>query len=571
MANVTYAELTEATDVQDDDLLASYRGTGPLKRLPASTLRDYMGEADGFLKLDGSNSPLTGQLQAYAGNVGSPGIAGPGDADTGVYFPSANVMGVAVAGVLSTWWDSTGFNLNKSINYAAVADVASATTTDIGAAASNYVRITGTTAITGLGTAAVGVVRILRFAAVLTLTHNATSLILPGAANITTAAGDMAKFVSEGSGNWRCEWYSRATGYPLNANLVALAGVTSAADKLFYFTGSGAGAVTDFTSVARTLVNQTTQALMRTTGLGLGTAATQNTGTSGANVPLLNGTNTWSGAQTVSVSSTGIEGFIVRATAALATNNSASFTGYPGGAGGRGIYSTALEDATGNNVRLDLYTAGGGSAILAASLSSGRVLTLNGYGAGTLSTNSSGVVSASSDEALKDVLGPFTAGLAQLKAMDRPVLYHWKEEQAAIQEARHGATAAAKALVDAEATLRAAEQAVTEARAAFADADPDDQEAAAVLVAAQVDAENALEGAKNALDTARELKVRMEYIAGLDLAEPYVGWTAQGVQRGLPEAVDTDPAGLLTLSDRTIMAAMFNAILELAAKVEAAQ
>lgn len=29
--------------------------------------------------------------------------------------------------------------------------------------------------------------------------------------------------------------------------------------------------------------------------LGLGTAATQNTGTSGANLPFLNGANTWSG------------------------------------------------------------------------------------------------------------------------------------------------------------------------------------------------------------------------------------------------------------------------------------
>ena len=36
--------------------------------------------------------------------------------------------------------------------------------------------------------------------------------------------------------------------------------------------------------------------------LGLGTAATVNTGTSGATIPLLNGTNTWSGTQTFSVS-----------------------------------------------------------------------------------------------------------------------------------------------------------------------------------------------------------------------------------------------------------------------------
>lgn len=40
------------------------------------------------------------------------------------------------------------------------------------------------------------------------------------------------------------------------------------------------------------------------TALGLGTAATQNTGTSGANVPLLNGANTWSAAQTLSAALT---------------------------------------------------------------------------------------------------------------------------------------------------------------------------------------------------------------------------------------------------------------------------
>ena len=99
-----------------------------------------------------------------------------------------------------------------AINEAVRVDVASATTTDIGAAASNYVRITGTTTITGLGTIASGVRRKVVFAGVLTLTHNATSLILPTGANITTAAGDCAEFESEGSGNWRCTDYMRASG-----------------------------------------------------------------------------------------------------------------------------------------------------------------------------------------------------------------------------------------------------------------------------------------------------------------------------------------------------------------------
>lgn len=94
------------------------------------------------------------------------------------------------------------------------ADVVSATTTDIGAQSSECLRITGTTTITGFGTVASGTVRNLRFAASLTLTHNATSLILPGGANITTAANDTCIARSLGSGNWIVLAYQKASGKP---------------------------------------------------------------------------------------------------------------------------------------------------------------------------------------------------------------------------------------------------------------------------------------------------------------------------------------------------------------------
>jgi hypothetical protein len=107
--------------------------------------------------------------------------------------------------------------MTAAINEAG-ATVASATTCDIGAAAGNYVSVTGTTTITGLGTVQVGTKRTVRFAGILTLTHNGTSLILPGAANITTAAGDVAVFVSLGSGNWFCAAYMRAAAMAAYAN-----------------------------------------------------------------------------------------------------------------------------------------------------------------------------------------------------------------------------------------------------------------------------------------------------------------------------------------------------------------
>jgi len=99
-------------------------------------------------------------------------------------------------------------------------DIASATTCDIGAATAEFIDITGTTTITALGTIAAGIVRTCRFTGTLTLTHNATSLILPGAANIVTAVGDVAMFRSLGSGNWVCVGYLRANGQAAGDGLV---------------------------------------------------------------------------------------------------------------------------------------------------------------------------------------------------------------------------------------------------------------------------------------------------------------------------------------------------------------
>lgn len=102
--------------------------------------------------------------------------------------------------------------LDEAVHTASV--VASASTCDIGAAATDRVSITGTTTITSFGTD-IDAIRFVSFTGALTLTHNATSLILPTGANITTAAGDCAIFSSDASGYWRCLAYQRADGSPL--------------------------------------------------------------------------------------------------------------------------------------------------------------------------------------------------------------------------------------------------------------------------------------------------------------------------------------------------------------------
>jgi hypothetical protein len=93
-------------------------------------------------------------------------------------------------------------------------DLASASVVDIGAVNSTVVNITGTTTITSFGTNYNGP-RYLRFAGVLTLTHSAT-LVLPGNANITTAAGDSAIVVPLGNPatGWRVVGYVRQADVP---------------------------------------------------------------------------------------------------------------------------------------------------------------------------------------------------------------------------------------------------------------------------------------------------------------------------------------------------------------------
>ena len=91
------------------------------------------------------------------------------------------------------------------------ADIASATALTLGKDGSAF-DVTGTTAISSIGTQGIGSHVTLHFDGALTFTHHATDLILPGGANITTAAGDIAVMYEYASGDWRCVSYTKASG-----------------------------------------------------------------------------------------------------------------------------------------------------------------------------------------------------------------------------------------------------------------------------------------------------------------------------------------------------------------------
>lgn len=76
--------------------------------------------------------------------------------------------------------------------------------------------MTGTTAITSLGTGFAGCYREVQFSGALTLTHSA-NLKLPGAVNLTTTAGDVFGFRCMAAGQWVLVSGSRASD-PLKAN-----------------------------------------------------------------------------------------------------------------------------------------------------------------------------------------------------------------------------------------------------------------------------------------------------------------------------------------------------------------
>lgn len=144
--------------------------------------------------------------------------------------------------VVSTNLDDNLRMIQKVVrDLSAPTTLAAAGTTDLGSKDETFITLTGTAAtITALGTVSAGIYKWVIFNAAHTLTHNATSLILPTGANITAADKDVACFVSLGSGNWRCLTYERASGNPL-ANVSQLSDGSLLAPALSFVSDTDTG------------------------------------------------------------------------------------------------------------------------------------------------------------------------------------------------------------------------------------------------------------------------------------------------------------------------------------------
>ena len=140
-----------------------------------------------------------------------------GDASTVAFVRTGNDGG-GMANVVEDTSPQLGGDLDcngAQIQWSKGSDVSSATALSVGTDG-NYFDVTGTTTITSINTTGGAGTQIkLHFDGALTLTHHATDLILPGGANITTAAGDEAEFIEYASGDYRCTNYTKASGLPV--------------------------------------------------------------------------------------------------------------------------------------------------------------------------------------------------------------------------------------------------------------------------------------------------------------------------------------------------------------------
>ncbi len=159
---------------------------------------------------------------AIADNTGATTLAAGGTTATNVYKltpagPAALTGGeIRTGSIIEAIYDGTQYQLvtNNLALLGPLTTLASATTTDLGTISSHNVGVTGVTTITSFGSTASTTFPIyyITFAGTLSLTYNATSMILPGVADITTAANDSAIAQYLGSGNWQIIFYQRASG-----------------------------------------------------------------------------------------------------------------------------------------------------------------------------------------------------------------------------------------------------------------------------------------------------------------------------------------------------------------------
>lgn len=107
MTTKTYDQLGTFPSVSDGDLIAGYRGSGPLKTYTATIVRTYMSA----LSLPLAGGTMTGALKIANGTEAAPALSFGSETGTGLYRSGAGNLDVAILGTRRLNLSATGLNV----------------------------------------------------------------------------------------------------------------------------------------------------------------------------------------------------------------------------------------------------------------------------------------------------------------------------------------------------------------------------------------------------------------------------------------------------------------------------
>jgi hypothetical protein len=229
--------------------------------------------------------------------------------------------------------------------------------------------------------------------------------------------GTNAQSLADLSGTWNTS--GTPTAIKLNMTDTASNAASALMDlqvggvSQFKVTKAGAATITtiELGNASDTTLSRASAGVVAIEGSSILSAAFKNTGTSGNTVPLLDGANTWSAAQTFTAQT-------------LLKDSEGTFAVKISYGAATGFYYIG----TTNSASAPTLQFRNHAGTLRAALTDAGTWTWGAYGAGAITSDASGNITAVSDERMKIVKSDYTRGLADLGAMGPPKNFSWRPE-----------------------------------------------------------------------------------------------------------------------------------------------